>query len=337
MASLLKLVKRFLRGSERVSAEPWTSAKTAASGRGAARLDGPPEEKSTERVERLPASSTMVKERPAAAAALAPIPDVEALLRHPPLLDRVRSRRSEDPESRANDGYQLLEALRDKVGGMLLLTATPMQLHDFELYSMVELVEPGLFNGYGDLAAARSEIAAINGAVAALRSERPTGEELDKAVGLLHRYAAPPEASAALNGNRPERLLAAEWLSRCHRLSQALVRNRKTEVGGFKRRIAHRLEVTPTAPELRLQDDLLEYIRGRYASESPNKRTAVGLVLVAFQKMLCSSSKALAGSLESRARRLQNEFEGEAAPASSDDPELIEEEQRLRALPAEDL
>src|SRR5437870_5520591 len=43
--------------------------------------------------------------------------DLESLLRRSPSLDRVRSRRSEDPESRANDGYQLLEALRDKVGG----------------------------------------------------------------------------------------------------------------------------------------------------------------------------------------------------------------------------
>ena len=100
--------------------------------------------------------------------------DLKALLRLAPSLDRVRSRRSEDPESRANDGYQLLEALRDKVGGMLLLTATPMQLHEFELYSMVELVEPGLFNGFGDFTSSRQEIAAINRAVTALRSDRPS-------------------------------------------------------------------------------------------------------------------------------------------------------------------
>jgi hypothetical protein len=73
--------------------------------------------------------------------------DADAVLRTLPDLQRLRSARSEDPESRANDGYQLLEALRDRVGGMLLLTATPMQLHDYELYSMIELVEPGLFNG----------------------------------------------------------------------------------------------------------------------------------------------------------------------------------------------
>jgi len=263
--------------------------------------------------------------------------DLEALLRRPPRLDRVRSRRGEDPESRANDGYQLLEALRDKVGGMLLLTATPMQLHEFELYSMVELVEPGLFNGYGDFAAARTEIAAINRVVTALRSEGPSREALNEALELFERYGAPDELPAALNCHRPDRLVAAEWLSRSHRLSRALVRNRKAEIGGFTSRIAHRIEVTPSDGELKLQADLLDYIRGRYASASPNKRTAVGLVLVAFQKMLCGSSNALAGSLESRRKRLQNELESETSAASSDDPELIEEERRLHALPAEDL
>src|SRR5204863_9076961 len=102
---------------------------------------------------------------------------------------------------------------------------------------------------------------------------------LDEAVELLERYEAPAELPTALNGHRPDRLVAAEWLSRCHRLSRALVRNRKTEIGGFTSRIAHRIEVVPHDSELKLQADLLDYIRGRYASESPNKRTAVGLVL----------------------------------------------------------
>jgi len=268
---------------------------------------------------------------------LAPAIDLDALLRRMPRLDRVRSRRSEDPESRANDGYQLLDAMRDQVGGMLLLTATPMQLHEFELYSMVELVEPGLFNGYGDFSAAREEIAAINRVVTALRSEKPKKDEIEEARELLERYAAPRELTAALNGRRNEHLAAAEWLSRCHRLAQALVRNRKVEIGGFTSRIAHRIEVEPSQAELKLQADLLDYIRDRYASVSEKKRTAVGLVLVVFQKMLCSSSQALAGALESRRARLENELEAETAIPSSDDPDLIEEEHRLHALPAEDI
>src|SRR5207248_9836464 len=61
-----------------------------------------------------------------------------------------------------NLAYRLLEDLRDRVGGLLLLTATPMQLETYELYSMVELVEPGLFDDYWDFERARGEIAVIN-------------------------------------------------------------------------------------------------------------------------------------------------------------------------------
>lgn len=284
-----------------------------------------------------PAEIAGASARPASRAPSASSIDLEALFRRAPSLDRVRSRRGEDPESRANDGYQLLEVLRDKVGGLLLLTATPMQLHEFELYSMVELVEPGLFNGFRDFSSSRHEIAAINRAVTALRSDRPSTTALDEARELLEQFAAPPALRSALNGRRTERLAAAEWLSRCHRLARALVRNRKAEIGGFKSRVAHRIEVGPGEAELKLQADLLDYIRGRYASADRSRRTAVGLVLVAFQKMLCSSSQALAGSLESRCARLQNELEGETPPLSSDDPDMIEEEERLHALAADDL
>jgi hypothetical protein len=259
---------------------------------------------------------------------------VEEAVRRMPRLEHLRRERREDPESRANEGYRLLDALRDKTGGMLLLTATPMQLHDYELYSMIELVEPGLFNGYSDFASSRGEIAAINRAVTALRAERPLHDALQGALALLHEYSAPTEVLDAVSGTRADRAAAAKWLSRCHRLSTALVRNRKSEIGGFKKRVAHRIEVVPTDAELRLQSDLLDYIRGRYFAADPKKRTAVGLVLVTFQKMLCSSSSALAGALESRAARLRDD---EQEPGSSDDPDVVEQERQLQALASSDV
>jgi SNF2 family DNA or RNA helicase len=67
-----------------------------------------------------------------------------------------------DGKQEANLGYQLLELMRDSVGGLLLLTATPMQLHPAELYAMVELVDPGLFEDYWDFERRRNDIAEIN-------------------------------------------------------------------------------------------------------------------------------------------------------------------------------
>lgn len=233
-------------------------------------------------------------------------------VRHPP------KQRKPDPESVPNDGYRLLDELRDKVGGMLLLTATPMQLHDFELYSMIELVEPGLFRSYHDFATSREEIASINEAVTVLRSQRPRKADIDRCLDLLRSYDAPVQLLEAASVGRDGREVAALWLSRCHRLSEALVRNRKAEIGGFTKRVAHRIEVEPGNSELKLERDVQAYIRHRYANTDRRKRTAVGLVLVAFQKMACSSTRALAGALETRAARLMRE-------ALDDEHQLIDD------------
>jgi len=259
--------------------------------------------------------------------------DLTELLRRPPRFERARKGRRPDLESTPNEGYRLLETLRDNVGGMLLLTATPMQLHDYELYSMIELVEPGLFNGYADFAASRSDIAAINRAVSTLRSARPTKKAIDECLDVLREYDASVELLEAATRGKFEREIAAVWLTRCHRLSQALVRNRKVEVGGFTRRKAHRIEVTPSDAEIELERDVQRYIRERFAAAAGGRQTAVGLVLVAFQKMLCSSTRALAGALESRAARLSREVD-EIEQSLSDDPDLAEEHRKLLELPS---
>lgn len=259
--------------------------------------------------------------------------DVEDLHRAPPRFSRIPRRHGEDPESVSNDSYGLLDSLRDKVGGMLLLTATPMQLHDFELYSMVELVEPGLFSGYGDFSSSRMEIAGINGAVAALRSSHPPADAIEECLHILRHYNAPANLLELASGGRGERETAAIWLSRCHRLSHALVRNRKAEIGGFTKRIAHRIDVIPSEEEVALERDLQKYIRERYERAAKGKQSAVGLVLVTFQKMLCSSTRAVAGALESRADRLTRQADAEEVPLA-DDPDLAAEQHALRELPS---
>ena len=52
---------------------------------------------------------------------------------------------------------------------MLFLTATPMQLHPFELYSLIELLDPTLFPSYEDFDHHRKELAGLNQTVDAVR------------------------------------------------------------------------------------------------------------------------------------------------------------------------
>ncbi len=58
---------------------------------------------------------------------------------------RVRRTLQGASKTRTTQAYRLADELKELVNGLLLLTATPMQVHPFELYSLIELVEPGLF------------------------------------------------------------------------------------------------------------------------------------------------------------------------------------------------
>jgi SNF2 family DNA or RNA helicase len=57
---------------------------------------------------------------------------------------RVRRTRTGGRDARTTLAYRLAKdlKLKDQVHGLLLLTATPVQLHPYELYSLIELVEP---------------------------------------------------------------------------------------------------------------------------------------------------------------------------------------------------
>jgi ERCC4-related helicase len=230
-----------------------------------------------------------------------------------------------------NLGYQLLEALRDRVGGMLLLTATPMQLHDYELYSMVELVEPGLFDDYYHFVEARDEIAEINEHFAWLRLGVGRKTQRQALAELLQEWEAPSEVRHQDVKTATGREAICAWLEQRHLLSQALVRNRKAEVGGFMRREAHRLPVEATEEELELEHDVQDYLRRQY-----RRSPALGLVLVTFQKLLASSTRALANAIDSRIDKLVKKEEKELQTLT-DDPELAEETDQLAWAKAVDL
>jgi ATP-dependent helicase HepA len=74
---------------------------------------------------------------------------------------------------RETQAFKLAEMLADPdVGrstGFLMLTATPMQLHRFELYSLIELLDPALFRDYPDFDQHADSLAGLNQTVEALR------------------------------------------------------------------------------------------------------------------------------------------------------------------------
>ncbi len=178
---------------------------------------------------------------------------------------RVRRHFAGPGRYRATQAYDLAEELKDRVHGLLALTATPMQLHPFELYSLIELIEPGLYPSYEAYDRRRADLPVLNEAMKTLMGWPTLAPALRSAA-----FEQQPELFAELGfasldaltglddpGVRTE---AMESLTAKHPLSEVLMRNRKSQVGGFQPRKATRHLVESTAEEMDLYADVTEYL-----------------------------------------------------------------------------
>lgn len=210
--------------------------------------------------------------------------------------------------------YRLAEALaRLETGGttgLLLLTATPMQLHQFELYSLVELLDPTLFADYGDFEQNRQASRRLNMTVKQIRewADLDKSERQEAAAYAAFCLVKPlPEVAAALR-TATGRIQVEEDLFSQHRLSDVLIRNRKAMVGGFMPRAAGILEVQMTRQERLAYDAVIEYVRAGYAYSEKTKNYILGFLMATFQKLNSSSSHAVRHSLIKRRAKCQEEL-----------------------------
>jgi hypothetical protein len=81
---------------------------------------------------------------------------------------------------------QLADPEQSATSGFLLLTATPMQLHRFELYSLIELLDPALFSDYDDFDNHADSLAGLNPAAPG----RPAADPLPRPAPHLRHPAA---------------------------------------------------------------------------------------------------------------------------------------------------
>jgi SNF2 family DNA or RNA helicase len=214
---------------------------------------------------------------------------------------------------KTTQAYRLADELKELANGLLLLTATPMQLHPYELYSLVELVEPGMYSTFEEYEGKRRDLPRLNGLMKALKGWAALPPE-DQAV-VEDRYRATLR-NLGVDAKSPRTVLDKDELRqdlmdvlvKKHPLAGVLVRNRKTEIGGFTRREAQRFLVELTPEEWQLYVDVTDYLRYVYNQSRVAKKMIVGFVMVTYQKMLTSSSFAIRQSLRRRADKLRAEL-----------------------------
>jgi superfamily II DNA or RNA helicase/DNA-binding PadR family transcriptional regulator len=223
---------------------------------------------------------------------------------------RVRRHRQGASKTRATQAYRLADELKELVNGLLLLTATPMQLDPFELYSLIELVEPGLFPSYRSYDSLRAYLPRLNALMKDLKSwnalsDAERAESVSSNAAILGELGVRAAEAAAVLAREEGRERLMDGLVDKHPIAGALVRNRKAEVGGFTSREARKVPVTLEDEELALYEDVAAYLRDGYNRALAQKNNALGFLMVGYQKMLASSSYAVRQSFRRRIEKLK--------------------------------
>ena len=180
--------------------------------------------------------------------------------------------------------------------GVLFLTATPLQLQRHELFSLVEMLNPILFASEDDFVDHVQGLSGLNRLVEELTRDGSANELAQQASVMLG------VDSVDLQGLEIGELI--DRLRSRHRLSEVLIRNRRAVIGGFLPRKAFRWEVEVTEDERAVQSEMDSIIADGYREAERTKRNSVGFLMVIWQKLAASSSRALLKSLEARRERL---------------------------------
>ena len=209
--------------------------------------------------------------------------------------------------------YQIADALARRTWGLLLLTATPLQLDPGEYHALLRLVDPAPPASEEELRARLARQGELSQEVRALLAGDSSAEE---------RIAELFPGDAELRTLHGSDLLA--HLADGYGLSSRLLRNRRAVVGGFTTRVLTKVPVNPSQDERELERN----VRASVAEAHGRGELPGGAVLTSLLKRLGSSPPALAAALASAPAKALRGLSSRAAAISPDD------DSKLRAFRA---
>ncbi|MFW9969546.1 MAG: SNF2-related protein [Candidatus Odinarchaeota archaeon] len=209
--------------------------------------------------------------------------------------------------------YELAKKLSLNSESMLLLTATPLQLHSFELFSLIELIQPEVFENFSDFEHFRKNMPFINLLITNLNNiDKLNNFEVKNTIKLLKdlKYI---DKNKSLNQILSEikddsfKLRLLKRIEEDHTLSKFLIRNRKKNVFSeelLNKRIVKTIMVNPTSEELEIYNEIRLYLAKIYNSSISKENTGIGFIITTLQKLLTSSKQAFLKSIERRLDQL---------------------------------
>ncbi|MFW9828359.1 MAG: SNF2-related protein [Candidatus Thorarchaeota archaeon] len=209
--------------------------------------------------------------------------------------------------------FELARNLSLNSESMLLLTATPLQLHSFELYSLIELIHPESFESFSDFEHFRKNMPFINLLITNLNNiDNLNNFEIKNTINLL-------KSLKYIDNNKIQRLILSDLnddsyklelikkIEEDHTLSKFLIRNRKKNVFSedlLNKRIVNTIMVNPTKQELDIYNEIRLYLAQIYNSSISKENMGIGFIITTLQKLLTSSKHAFLKSLERRLDQL---------------------------------
>ena len=224
----------------------------------------------------------------------------------------------------------LLRQLAQRTESLLLLTATPMQLHEAELHALLELLEPTDWNV--------DDFRRFYGA-----EKPPTPEEWQLLAELYRPHSPNPKARDERLIHHPNRAFVAGRLTPETIDSTArLMRNRSpakrrmsrhtretlrqyAREGRIQANIPERrvrpVAIPMNAAERRLYDDIDSLVNDVYAGVPGVNSTALGFVMTTYRKRLGSSPRAFAQTCRNHLQRRETNAAawGEIAQLNEDE------------------
>ena len=239
-------------------------------------------------------------------------------------------------QNRTTLAYELADDLKEIADGLLLLSATPMQLDPYEMYSLIELIEPGVFPDYESYLQRMEEVPHWNYMMNVLLNWPAFTPAKKKSLTELfllmpqHYFAG---LSLPKNLNFDDENFRNKLINELGKKpEQVMIRNRKIQIDEFYDRHPRRVPVQLTDEELRLYFDVTDYIRLGYNRAVKKKNSAFGFLMALYQKILTSSSYALSTSFKNRITKLQENLLSQDTRAP-----LVTNEQIEQWLEADDV
>ncbi|HEV2529111.1 MAG TPA: SNF2-related protein [Thermomicrobiales bacterium] len=229
---------------------------------------------------------------------------------------RKSRRGGESDDVQTTEAYRLAEQLRASTDALLLLTATPLQIHPSELHSLLDLLDPTLFPSYHEFERYRRQIPILNDLTHRIDTfDALAPDEQAELAQSIHgvlsetvrtRTLEPSLILAALQSGGAERQGIVDLVADRHLLSSVMIRNRKRNVfDNMQPRQAKVLHLAYSDEERLAYDEVTRYIEHAYDIATQRRDQALGFVMVTYRKMLTSSAQTLRQSLERRVTRLE--------------------------------